>query len=146
MAKILFIDDDTHTLYLMEQISLILGHEAFLCPAAKDAMRMALATLPDLVMIDINMQEVNGFDVVRRLRENEITQDTPMTVLGQVGNMFQVKLADGTTGYVAQTAIEVKATEMLTGLITGMKLIDDVPNVIVDGQTIPVTFIKEVNL
>ena len=76
----------------------------------------------------------------------EITQDTPMTVLGQVGNMFQVKLADGTTGYVAQTAIEVKATEMLTGLITGMKLIDDVPNVIVDGQTIPITFIKEVNL
>jgi CheY-like chemotaxis protein len=93
MAKILFIDDDTHTLYLMEQISLILGHEAFLCPAAKDAMRMALATLPDLVMIDINMQEVNGFDVVRRLRENEITQDTPIMILSASEPDFESNMA-----------------------------------------------------
>jgi len=81
MAKILFIDDDTHTLSLMEQIALIVGHEAVLCPAAKDAQRIAVESKPDLLMIDINMQDVSGFDVVKHMRNNEITTKTPIIIL-----------------------------------------------------------------
>lgn len=75
-----------------------------------------------------------------------ITQDTSMTVLGQSGTMFQVKLADGTLGYVEQAAIEVNATKLLTGVVTGMKMIDNIPNVIVNGQAVPISYIEEVNL
>lgn len=74
----------------------------------------------------------------------EVSKNTPVTVLGQSGTMYQVKLADGTTGYVVRTAIEVNASELLTGVVTGMKLIDNVPNVIVNGQPIPISFIEEV--
>lgn len=93
MAKILFIDDDTHTLSLMEQIALILGHQAILCPAAKDAMRMALETLPDLIMLDINMQELNGFDVVKHLRNDEITMKTPIIILSASEPDFETEMA-----------------------------------------------------
>jgi flagellar basal-body rod modification protein FlgD len=36
--------------------------------------------------------------------------------------------------------------DVLTGIVTGMKLIDNVPNVIVNGKPIPISFIEEVNL
>ncbi len=81
MAKILFIDDDTHTLSLMEQIAFILGHEPVLCPAAKDGVRMAIESLPDLIMIDINMQEMSGFDVVNEMRNNDVTKNATIIIL-----------------------------------------------------------------
>lgn len=81
MAQILFIDDDTHTLSLMEQIALILGHHAILCPAARNAYNMAVENEPDLIMIDINMQEMNGFDVVKKLRQHKKTSQTPVIIL-----------------------------------------------------------------
>lgn len=93
MVKILFIDDDTHTLSLMEQIAFILGHQAILCPSAKDAMRMAIETLPDLIMLDINMQELNGFDVVKNLRNEEITRKTPVIILSASEPDFETEKA-----------------------------------------------------
>jgi DNA-binding response OmpR family regulator len=81
MAKILFIDDDTHTLSLMEQIALILGHQPILCPAARDGLRMASESLPDLIMIDINMQEMNGFEVVNDMRNNDVTKNSTIIIL-----------------------------------------------------------------
>jgi CheY-like chemotaxis protein len=102
MAKILFIDDDTHTLSLMEQIALILGHSAILCPAAKNAVRMALETLPDLIMLDINMQELNGFDVVNHLRNDEITMKTPIIILSASEPDFETEkaIAVGADGFL----------------------------------------------
>lgn len=102
MAKILFIDDDTHTLSLMEQIALILGHTAILCPSAKDAMRMALDTLPDLIMLDINMQELNGFDVVKHLRNDELTMKTPIIILSASEPDFETEkaIAVGADGFL----------------------------------------------
>ncbi len=44
MAKILFVDDDTQTLALMEREAEILGHVAFLCPTAREAVNYALET------------------------------------------------------------------------------------------------------
>jgi CheY-like chemotaxis protein len=102
MAKILFIDDDTHTLSLMEQIALILGHKAVLCPAAKDAMRIALENLPDLIMLDINMQELNGFDVVKSLRNDDITKKTPIIILSASEPDFETEkaIAVGADGFL----------------------------------------------
>ena len=93
MAKILFIDDDTHTLSLMEQIALIVGHQPILCPAARDAMRMAIESLPDLIMIDINMQEMNGFEVVRGLRNNDVTKNSILIMLSASEPDFETNKA-----------------------------------------------------
>lgn len=102
MAKILFIDDDTHTLSLMEQIAIILGHKAILCPAAKDAMRIALENLPDLIMLDINMQELNGFDVVKSLRNDDLTKKTPIIILSASEPDFETEkaIAVGADGFL----------------------------------------------
>lgn len=81
MAKILFVDDDTQTLELMEREAEILGHVALLCPMASEALQYALNHNPDIIMIDINMQEINGFDVVRQLRKSKITEKLPIIII-----------------------------------------------------------------
>ncbi|PKO17746.1 MAG: hypothetical protein CVU39_04490 [Chloroflexi bacterium HGW-Chloroflexi-10] len=81
MAKLLFVDDDTHTLALMEQIAQILGHRAYLCSAARDALQYAAAFCPDLILIDVNMQEISGFEVIRQIREFHGTAQMPALIL-----------------------------------------------------------------
>ena len=102
MAKILFIDDDTHTLTLMEQIARILGHEAYLCPAAKNAVNMALEIIPDLIVIDINMQEISGFEVVKCLRNVDLTKQTPIIFLSASEPDFETAkaIAVGANGFL----------------------------------------------
>ena len=102
MAKILFIDDDTHTLSLMEQIARILGHQPILCPAAKDGMRMAIESQPDLIMIDINMQEMNGFDVVADMRNNDLTMNSIIIILSASEPDFETHkaISAGANGFL----------------------------------------------
>ncbi len=102
MAKILFIDDDTHTLTLMKQIARILGHEAYLCPAAKNAMNMALEINPDLIMIDINMQDISGFDVVKYMRDDDLTKKIPIIFLSASEPDFETEkaIAVGANGFL----------------------------------------------
>lgn len=95
MAKILFIDDDTNTLSLMEQIALILGHQAILCPSPKDAKRMVIEKKPDLLMIDINMQELNGFDVVKHMRNDNTISNIPIIILSASEPDFETEKAIG---------------------------------------------------
>ncbi len=73
-----------------------------------------------------------------------LAKSTAVTLLGKEGQMYQVKLADGTTGYVDEAALTVNEAPSLIGVVTGMKIVDNVPNVIVSGKVVPISLIEEV--
>ncbi len=104
MAKILFIDDDPHTLELMEKISQILGHQAITCPQADQAVQHVLQDQPDLIMVDVNMQDVNGFEVVRQIRKNTTRSNIPILILSASDPHEDTNLAlrAGANGYIAK--------------------------------------------
>jgi DNA-binding response OmpR family regulator len=67
--KILLIDDDDNTLWL---ISTLLQHnalEVLKTPSPIEGLRMAREQKPDLVLLDVMMPEMDGWEVCRRLRE-----------------------------------------------------------------------------
>jgi CheY-like chemotaxis protein len=47
----------------------------------QEAIELATQRLPDLILLDLIMPDVTGFDVVEALRANRITHDTPIMVL-----------------------------------------------------------------
>lgn len=81
MTKILFIDDDMHTLALMEKEAEILGYQPIVCPNSSDAIQYAVIFNPDLILIDINMQEFNGFEIVKQIRNYEQISHIPVLIL-----------------------------------------------------------------
>ena len=81
MARILFVDDDSLTLQLLDQATRLLGHDPIYDPSAKRAIKLAAAERPDLIIVDLSMMEMSGATLVRRLREQPETAHIPVLIL-----------------------------------------------------------------
>jgi len=81
MARILFIDDDTLTLQLMQRITGLLGHEAILCSTAAEAFKMAVDEKPGLILVDFSLTDSDGIEVIQNLHRQPITAHIPILVL-----------------------------------------------------------------
>lgn len=81
--KILIADDSESYLRIIQQIFEIVGHkhELFFARDGKEACDIALKNLPDLIIIDVIMPEMNGIEVAKFLRKNDETKHIPIIVL-----------------------------------------------------------------
>lgn len=90
MAKILIIDDD-ETIHLICRAYLgKAGHTVETSFDGPDGIKKAETFLPDLLLLDINMPKMSGFDVAKKLKENPATKSIPifmMTSLKQESNI-----------------------------------------------------------
>jgi len=68
MGKILVAEDNPANLELMREILDIAGHEIVEARDGSEALRQAERAHPDLIMLDVNMPVLNGFEVLERLR------------------------------------------------------------------------------
>jgi len=76
--KILIVDDDLDTLRL---VGLMLQHQGYRINAASNGMQaisMALTDKPDLILLDIMMPEMDGYEVARKLRSDQNTNTIPI--------------------------------------------------------------------
>jgi len=81
MARILFVDDDPLTLETYSTIISFYGHEVLLETNAEQAIRTATEKKPDLLVLDMNLPDLHGFDLLRRLRKNALTTDIPAVMV-----------------------------------------------------------------
>ncbi|GAB4526358.1 MAG: hypothetical protein OHK0046_43050 [Anaerolineae bacterium] len=81
MTKVLAVDDNGDNLELISDIVSALGYEvikAFDGPQALDAVQ---SSIPDLIILDVNMPGMSGFEVVARLKQDTTTAKIPVILL-----------------------------------------------------------------
>ena len=76
--RIMVVDDDPDALSLMEKILTDEGFELIKVSNATEVGLKAAQLSPDLILLDFLMPEINGFEVAKALRENELTRSTPI--------------------------------------------------------------------
>ncbi|HEV2475761.1 MAG TPA: response regulator, partial [Candidatus Dormibacteraeota bacterium] len=79
--KVLVVDDDETNREWLAQALEPAGFDVLAASSGKRGIAMARARKPDLVLLDLMMPEVNGFDVVEALRTYESTRHTPILIL-----------------------------------------------------------------
>jgi CheY-like chemotaxis protein/MinD-like ATPase involved in chromosome partitioning or flagellar assembly len=94
--KILIIDDDVDTLRLVGLMLQRQGYQIVAANNGQQGLAMADAELPDLILLDVMMPNMDGYEVARRLRANPDTASIPIL-------MFTAKtqLDDKVTGFEA---------------------------------------------
>jgi CheY-like chemotaxis protein len=81
MAKILIVDDDPDMRPLMRLTLAKLGHQPSLAATGTEGLKLAEGEPFDLMVLDLMMPDIDGYEVMRRLRSNPATRDLPIIVL-----------------------------------------------------------------
>lgn len=68
IAKVLIIDDDPDTLTLIAMALRVLGHQPIRARGGREALEILAAQTPDLILLDLMMPEIDGYETLRRIR------------------------------------------------------------------------------
>jgi two-component system alkaline phosphatase synthesis response regulator PhoP len=91
-AKLLIIDDEPEYLEAMSK-PFQSEFQVFTAPNGQEGIRVARVELPDLIILDIKMPGMNGYDVCTQLRTNELTRKIPIIILSALSNSdSQIKI------------------------------------------------------
>ena len=81
MARILIVDDSPSQLMGMKRIVEKLGHEAVTAEDGAAGVEAAKANLPDLILMDVVMPNLNGFQATRAISKEATTAQIPVVLV-----------------------------------------------------------------
>lgn len=81
MAKILVVDDSPTEVFQFKGMLEKVGHEVITADNGRDGVAMASDEQPDIVLMDIVMPDMNGFQATRQLSRSEQTSHIPVIIV-----------------------------------------------------------------
>jgi len=82
VVKVLYIEDNDDDVYMLKMRLELLGNFEVLTAAdGEKGCKMAAAERPDIILMDLEMPVVDGWEATRRLRGNPQTRDIPIIAL-----------------------------------------------------------------
>jgi two-component system, cell cycle response regulator DivK len=82
MTKILYIEDNDDNLYMLGlRFEAIGGYEIITAANGADGIAKAAAERPDLILMDLNLPVVDGWEATRRLKADPVTRNIPIIAL-----------------------------------------------------------------
>jgi DNA-binding response OmpR family regulator len=79
--KILVADDEIRLVEVLRKYLKIRGFDVVTAFNGESCLRVAAKEMPDLILLDINMPQLNGFQVCKALKNNNATKDIPVIML-----------------------------------------------------------------
>ncbi|MEQ8973681.1 MAG: hybrid sensor histidine kinase/response regulator [Coleofasciculus sp. C1-SOL-03] len=119
--KLLIVDDQPHNLGILFDFLTRSGFKIFVALDGESALQRTEVTKPDLIILDVMMPGIDGFETCKRLKQNPSTQDIPiifMTALSDTVDKVQgFKL--GAVDYITKP---IHQEEVLSRIQTHIKL------------------------
>jgi DNA-binding response OmpR family regulator len=79
--SILIVDDEKLTRAKLQRDAVLAGYEVIVASNGQEALQKIEEVTPDLIVVDLVMPDMNGFETCRRIRINELTKKTPIIVV-----------------------------------------------------------------
>jgi len=102
MDTVLIIEDNLDNMLLISDILEINGYKLVKAETGSQGVDMAIKTLPDFIVLDIQLPDFDGYEVLHRIRNNEMTKRIPviaMTSYAMAGDRGRL-LNAGCDGYI----------------------------------------------
>jgi DNA-binding response OmpR family regulator len=115
------VDDNPSNLKLLEEMLRMKGHEVVSFPRGRLALAAAVENPPDVILLDINMPEMNGYEVCERLKSTEAVSDIPVIFLSAL-NEIQDKVKAFRSGAVDYISKPFQFEEVHARVETHLKL------------------------
>jgi two-component system alkaline phosphatase synthesis response regulator PhoP len=158
MKRVLIVDDDQENLQLVADL-LRTEFQPFTAANGREGVLVAVREQPDLILLDVNMPDMDGFEVCKRLREQPGTRQIPIIMLTTASSLdsrvkgldlgaddyitkpFQVReLVARIHARVRRHEIDRKAETMIE--LGNLKLDSKSFQVLVNGESVKLTRIE----
>jgi len=83
--RILIIDDNIDGAIALAQILTMVGHECETVYSAQEGLQRAVSYRPDVVLLDIGLPVIDGYEIARRMRQNKQLNETRIIALTGYG-------------------------------------------------------------
>ncbi len=93
MKKILVIDDSSTNIVLLDALLQREGYEVITSLGATEGLKYVKNLKPDLILLDLLMPEVNGFDFMKSFNEMDNDKDIPVIIVSAVGTSENKKIS-----------------------------------------------------
>lgn len=124
MARILIVDDSPSQLLGIQRIVEKLGHQILTATDGAAGVETARAELPDLVLMDVVMPNLNGFQATRTLARDEATRHIPVILVTtkdqDTDRMWGMR--QGAKAYITKPFSEDELSEVLERVFAGQEI------------------------
>lgn len=102
--RVLIVDDEKNIVVSLEFLLEQAGYQYEIARDGQEAMKLLEEFLPDLVLLDVMLPHINGFEVCRRIRENAQWAETKIVMLTAKGQEVEMAkgLALGADAYISK--------------------------------------------
>ena len=120
-SKILIVDDTPANLQLLTAMFIEQGYQIFSAISGKVALNVVQKRLPDLILLDINMPGMNGYEVCEQLKADEKTRHIPVIFVSALSETFD-KVKAFMVGGVDYVTKPFQAEEVLARVKTHLQV------------------------
>jgi two-component system, OmpR family, alkaline phosphatase synthesis response regulator PhoP len=93
VGRILIADDNQQNRELLEAYLADDGHEILMAADGRQTLDVTLEQKPDLILLDIMMPKLSGYEVCQRLKENPTTRNIPVLMVTALRDMGDIEKA-----------------------------------------------------
>jgi len=120
MAIILHIEDESTNLTLVERLLACVGHQVISASDGLQGTRMAETQRPDIVLVDVSLPNLDGYEVTLRLRGMASMKNTPIVALADEEDR-ETLLAVGADGFIRKPIDESLFLSMVEKFLSGYR-------------------------
>ena len=123
MAKILIAEDERDIRDLITFTLSFAGHQVTAASNGAEAVEKALQIIPDLILMDVRMPRMTGYEACKKMKEEDSIKHIPVAFLSAKGQETEVQtgLAAGAVEYILKPFSPDQLTERVTKLLAQAK-------------------------
>ncbi|HEY5604834.1 MAG TPA: response regulator [Gammaproteobacteria bacterium] len=130
--KILVVDDEPFNLEIMQEI-LEEDYEVAYAKSGGECMNMVMGIMPDVVLLDVNMPGMSGYEVCQQLKENPKTTNIPVTFVSALDTLAE-RLAGYEVGGDDYICKPFEASELLSKVSIAVKYKKERESLMADAE------------
>jgi len=121
-AKILVVDDTPSNVKVLRTLLAVRGYTVITAENGQDALDKAASEPPDLILMDVVMPVMDGYEACRRLRALPATKDVPIVMVTASGPQEKAKaLAVGANDMIMKPVDPEAVLELVATLLAGAR-------------------------